>query len=101
MFGCTVDGGLVPIITGTRGVNQTPVRSGIGVVEVQLDQPMAPNEYSATAIISEPIGPDACCVVTKKLVLGVAKIEVQTLVGGVAADADFDLTLFRFAQINA
>lgn len=100
MFGCTVDGGLTPTITGTKGFNQTPIRTGIGVVELQLDLPMAPNEYSAAGCISEPVTPDACCVCTKRLIGGVAKVEVRTFVGGIPADVDFDVSVFRFADIN-
>lgn len=98
MLGCSVLGGLTPTVQGTRGFNITAVRLGVGVVELTLDTPMAPNEYAVGGGVSEPI--DASFVPTKKLVSGVAKIEVRTFAGGVAADIDFDVQVSPYNQID-
>jgi hypothetical protein len=99
MIGCTVDGGISPVVIGTRGINIVPNRTAIGVVELSLDLPMAPDEYSAQATISEPMSmSDSTAVLTKTLVNGIAKITVKTFAGGVAADLDFDVTAMRYTQ---
>lgn len=100
MFGCTVDGGLNPIVKGTKGIKQLAVRTDIGVVELTLDTPMAPNEYSVSGCVTEPVDPGANFVPTKMLVSGVAKIEVRTFSAGVPADLDFDVSVFRYIDIN-
>jgi hypothetical protein len=98
MIGCTVDGDLSPVVKGTRGIKQIANRTGIGVVELTLDQPMAPHEYSAQATISEPIISDTTVTVQKTLFSGIAKITVKTFAGGVAADLDFDVTAMPYTQ---
>ena len=99
MFGCSVAGGLNPVITGTRGVNQTAVRTDVGVVELTLDVSMAPHEYAANVSISELIG-DGSFVPTKTLAGSTAKVVVRTYAGGVAADLDFDLIVFPYNSSN-
>lgn len=98
MIGCTVNGDLSPVVKGTRGINLIANRTGIGEVVLTLDQPMAPQEYSAQATISEPILGDTTINVTKTLVNGVAKLTVKTFAAGVAADLDFDITAMRYTQ---
>lgn len=99
MIGCTVDGSMTPVVLGTRGINQIPNRTGIGVVELTLDQPMAASEYSAQATITEPmVGGDSTITLQKSLVNGVAKITVKTFAAGMAADLDFDVTGFRYNE---
>jgi hypothetical protein len=98
MIGCTVDGDLSPIVKGTRGINLIANRTGIGEVVLTLDQPMAPQEYSVQATISEPILGDTTISVTKTLVNGAAKLTVKTFAAGVAADLDFDITAMRYTQ---
>lgn len=98
MIGCTVDGDINPVVKGTRGINQTPNRTGIGVVELTLDLPMAPHEYSAQATISEPILSDTTIGLTKTYVNGVAKITVKTFASGIPADLDFDVSAMRYTQ---
>lgn len=98
MIGCTVHGDLNPVVEGTRGINQTPNRTSIGVVELTLDLPMAPHEYSAQATISEPTLSDTTICLTKTYINGVAKITVKTFAGGVPADLDFDVTAMRYTQ---
>lgn len=100
MFGCTVDGGMVPIVRGTRGFSQTANRLGAGQVELTLDVPMAPNEFSVSVCITELVGSDTTILPQKTYSGGVTKIVVSTFVGGVAADVDFDVTVARFAQIG-
>lgn len=100
MFGCTVDGGIAPIVTGTRGFNQTANRLGVGQVELTLDVPMQPNEYSVSVVITEPVGVDTTVLPQKTYSGGVTKIIVSTFVGGVAADVDFDVSVARFAAFG-
>lgn len=98
MIGCTVDGDIMPVVKGTRGINEKANRTGIGVVELTLDLPMAAHEYSAQATISEPILSDTTIVLSKTYINGVAKITVKTFAGGVPADLDFDVTGMRYTQ---
>ncbi len=98
MIGCTVDGGLTPVIRGTRGINEKAVRTDIGVVELTLDLPMAAFEYTAQATVSEPLLSDTTIVLSKTYLNGVAKIIVKTFAGGIPADLDFDVTALRFTQ---
>lgn len=100
MFGCAVLGGTTPQVVGTRGIGQSANRTGVGVVELTLDLPMAPHEYSITGGVTEYTGVDVSFVPVKKLVAGVATIEIQTLAEGVAADLDFDVLIFRYANIS-
>lgn len=99
MLGCSVAGGMTPVITGTRGINQTPVRTDVGVVEVTLDIPMAPDEYAANVSIAELVG-DGSFVATKALAGNIAKVVVRTYSAGVAADLDFDLIVFPYNSSN-
>jgi hypothetical protein len=99
MFGCTVNGGLTATVSGTRGINQTAVRTGVGVVELTLDFPMAPREYSVGGGISEAVA-DAGFVPTKLLIGNIAKIEVRTYSAGVPADLDFDVMVFPYTSAN-
>lgn len=98
MIGCTVNGGINPIVTGTRGINEIANRTDIGVVELTLDLPMAAHEYSAQATISEVSMTDSKISVHKSYVNGVAKITVKTFTSGVPADLDFDVTALRYTQ---
>ena len=100
MLGCSVAGGLTPVVTGTRGINQTPVRTDVGVVELTLDVPMAPREYAATVSITELLL-DGSIVPTKVLDGGnVAKVVVRTYTAGVPADLDFDLIVSPYTSSN-
>lgn len=99
MIGCTVNGSITPTVLGTRGINQIPNRTGIGVVELTLDQPMAINEYSVQAMVSQPMpDTDSTITVSKSLVNGIAKITVKTFASGVPADLDFDVTAMPYTQ---
>ena len=99
MFGCSVNGGLTVVVTGTKGINQTAVRTGVGVVELTLDLAMAPREYSVGGGVTEPVT-DAAFVPTKLLIGNIAKIEVRTYAAGVAADLDFDVMVFPYTSAN-
>lgn len=98
MIGCTVDGDINPVVKGTRGINQNANRTGIGVIELKLDLPMAAHEYSAQATISEPILSDTTIVLYKSYINGVATITVKTFASGIPADLDFDVSGMRFTQ---
>ncbi len=98
MIGCTVDGGINPLVKGTRGIKEIANRTDIGVVELTLDLPMAPHEYSAQATISEVSMIESRISVHKTYANGVAKITVKTFAGGVPADLDFDVTAMRYTQ---
>lgn len=93
MLGCNVDGGVSPVVRKTKGIKEVVVRTGVGVVELTLDNPMAPNEYVVSGGVTEAGGGVVGFV--KTLASNVAKIEVRTYSAGVAADLDFDVQAYR------
>lgn len=97
MIGCSVDGSINPVVTGTKGIADTAQRIGPGHVRLKIDYPLAPSMYAARACITEAIA--STSVICKKnldLTGALATVDVMTYVAGVPTDLDFDLSLFVF-----
>ena len=97
MIGCSVDGSINPVVTGTKGISETAQRIGPGHVRLKLDYPLAPKEYAVKASPTEPIA-SVSIVCTKAIDItgALATVDVMSYVAGVATDLDFDLSLFVF-----
>lgn len=98
MLGCSVDGSVTPVLTGTKGIKEQVKRFGPGDLYLAFDYPLSPSMYAVKATVTEP-GASTSTIICQKLIDpgGIdSGVEVKTFSGGVPADLDFDLTAFVF-----
>lgn len=97
VIGCSVDGSINPVVTGTKGISETVQRIGPGHLRLKLDYPLSPAMYAVKAAVTEAAsGTSIVCEKGLDMSGAVATVDVKTYAMGVETDLDFDLSIFVF-----
>jgi hypothetical protein len=98
IIGCSVDGSIMPVVTGTKGIKEKVERIDAGHVLLTFDYPLAPAMYAVKATVTEPGASNSTIICEKRIDPSgvVSGVEVRTYAGGVGADLDFDFSATVF-----